>query len=504
MIMSAFHQLRFVMSIAFGLRFDPGSVEHLVKSLRKTIDEFGSVGEGGAELINGVSLDAETQAEVQTRRLRAAARRAARTPYYSALLKQNRIDPRFIDQVINRDTFHLIPITRKNAVREHPDQFVVPDSLPTHRATTTGTTGKPTSIYFSNHEMRVYYALQALGALYNSSISPTDIIQISVSARGALGNVVLANGAAQIGALVYQTGVVDPEFALRSLAEPRKLPSKKEKTSILYTYPSYLGMLIEHGLAAKYRPSDFGLERIAIGGEIVTEGLKDRARELFGDVVFEEGYGITELWGMGGTLTHDKHLAFEIPHGFLEVLDPDTGHPATPGTIGTLVGTPFTPFRETTMLLRYDTEDLVEALPQIPGKQLCGNVLGKRRLAIRHTDGNWTTPRQVMEVLEADTNVPLPARFSLSADEDGVMLQVVTRNQDSIAYRRLDAALQFAGVPIRKLVLCSTSAELTNPYPLRGDLREYTFNHTSDNTSLLNTMVAGAPMASFAVGVVGA
>ena len=52
-------------------------------------------------------------------------------------------------------------------------------------------------------------------------------------------------------------------------------------------------------------------------------------------------------------------LPFEPVHGLLEVLDPETRRPAGPGEVGTLVATPFPPFRETTILLRYDTQDVV-------------------------------------------------------------------------------------------------------------------------------------------------
>ncbi len=67
----------------------------------------------------------------------------------------------------------------------------------------------------------------------------------------------------------------------------------KPQVSYLNTYPSYLGELVERGLRQGYRPSDFGLERIG-GGELVSEGLKERTRRLFGSVGFDEGHGMTE------------------------------------------------------------------------------------------------------------------------------------------------------------------------------------------------------------------
>lgn len=472
MISTAFHQLRFILSIAFGWSFSPGSLEKFVAAIRATLDEFGVIGKDGAELIAGVPLDAETQREVQTRRFRAAAKAAAETPYYAGLFADQKIDP----AKLTLEDRSRVPLTPKADVRDHPDSFVRRGAKPYIRATTTGTTGTPTSIYFSQREMRVYFALSALGMMMNGTLTETDIIQMSVSARGALGNVTLAGGAGHVGAMVYQTGVIAPEVALQLLREERQIPGKKSKTSHLYTYPSYLGMLVEVGLAAGLTPADFGLKFISIGGEVVTEGLKRRARALFGDVKYETGYGITELWGMGSTMTPDGNLSFEISQGLLEIINPDSGQPAAPGQIGTIVGTPFPPYRETSLLLRYDTEDLVQALEQTAGTQRCGPVLGKKRLAVRHADGSWTTPRDVMEALEALDCVPLPARFTFYGEDDGVRVEVITRTQTEAVREMVEASLQQHGVRVSTVVLCAAQADFTRPaYPLRGDLREITF-----------------------------
>lgn len=71
--------------------------------------------------------------------------------------------------------------------------------------------------------------------------------------------------------------------------------------SVLTLYPSYLGEIIERGLALGYGPHDFGVEHIITGGEIVSAGLKRRAQHLFGPVTFQEGFGMTEVWLFGGT-----------------------------------------------------------------------------------------------------------------------------------------------------------------------------------------------------------
>jgi phenylacetate-CoA ligase len=472
MIETAIHQLRFVLSIAFGLRFSPRSLERFVASMQETIAEFGSLGSESTELVNGVTLDADTQREVITRRFRTQAKRAAQeTPYYADLFAQLQLNP----NELQYEDIVRIPFTTKNAVRSHPDAFVSSRRHPYIRATTTGTTGNPTSIYFSQHEMRVYFALTAMALLANRTLASDDIIQISVSGRGMLGNVCLAGAAAHIGATVYQTGVIEPEYALRMLLDKNSFKGKKSQTSILYTYPSYLGYLVEHGLAEGYKPADFGLEKISVGGEIVTEGLKERAECLFGDIQWLEGYGITELWPLGGNRTKEGLLEFELPQGLIEIINPLTGTPAQPGEIGTIVGTPFPPFRETTLLLRYDTEDLVRLpLQQSSHRLSTSDILGKKSLSIFHSDG-WTTPRDVLEALERLEAVPLPAQFGISVCGNGVGVEIVTRTQNKHLQQQIGASLEANGIPLRALTLCQSPEDLTNPYPLRGNLREVMF-----------------------------
>jgi phenylacetate-coenzyme A ligase PaaK-like adenylate-forming protein len=212
----------------------------------------------------------------------------------------------------------------------------------------TGTTGRPASVAFSERELRVIAALSAIGFLASGKLRPEAVVQVATSSRGTLGNLGLAGACAHIGATLYLAGVIEPERALALLRERQPLPGKKPQANVLNTYPSYLGALVECGLRLGYRPADFGLEHIFLGGEVVTEGLKRRALRLFGEVAFDETYAMTETIPFGGARCEAGHLHFEPIHGLLEVLDPATGAPASPGDLGTLVATPFPPFREST------------------------------------------------------------------------------------------------------------------------------------------------------------
>jgi acyl-CoA synthetase (AMP-forming)/AMP-acid ligase II len=314
----------------------------------------------------------------------------------------------------------------------------------------------------------------------HQQITPEDIVLISTSARATLGNTCFMGACARIGAQVSMGGLVEPEQTLALLAEPRRLAGKKSLVSALSSYPSYLGELVTNGLRLGYRPADFGLERIFTGGEIVTAGLKARCQQLFGAVQFVEGFGMTEPWPFGGTLCAEGHLHFEPAHGLLEVLNPITGQPARAGEVGTLVLTPFPPFRETTLVLRYDTQDAVRALD---GPLTCAlrhmpatsNLLGKLRLAVQH-DGGWVFPRDVLEALEATEAVMLPARCGFWAVTGGVAVEAVAQEDTPGVRQAIEQSLEARGVPIRELKLVEHQSQLRHPIPLRGDLRELSFS----------------------------
>ena len=494
MLETALAQLRFTASILFGLPLSVGALDRLVDAAIETRREFGAIGPAAAEFLGGPPLDEETRRDMQLRRFRTQAVAAAReTVFYAGLFEKAGLDP----QRLRFEDIAAIPVTPKEAMRNTPDAFVRRSTLPAFRTMTTGTTGKPTSTYFSAHEMQTTALMSAISFLQEGHIGPDDIVQISTSSRATLGNTCFSQACQRVGAVWYLAGLVQPAQALALLAEEHQIPGKKPRTSFLNTYPSYLGELVECGLAAGYRPADFGLERISVGGKVVTAGLKARCQQLFGAVIFVEGFGMTEVWPLGANRSAAGHLHWEPSHGLVEVLSLDASGPAQPGEVGTLVATPFAPYREAAVVLRYNTEDVVES---IAGPLTCGlrdwpatsDIRGKLRLSVRH-DRGWTYPRDVLEALEAaEEDVPLPARCGFWSASGGVAVEAVVRAATPMARRRIETALEAQGVPLRELHLVEDRRELQQPLPLRCDLREDSFV-TSQPPTAPEIRAAGRP-----------
>jgi phenylacetate-coenzyme A ligase PaaK-like adenylate-forming protein len=112
----------------------------------------------------------------------------------------------------------------------------------------------------------------------------------------------------------------------------------------------------------------------------------------------------------------------------MEVADVESGAATSPGEIGTLVLTPFMRFRQSIVLLRYDTQDLVETLAanctcSLQKLPAAGKLLGKRRFALQHEHG-LTTPRHVLEAIEAVDDVPLPVRCGIYLCDGSFTIEV--------------------------------------------------------------------------------
>ena len=183
MIDTALAQLRLGTSLLFGTRFSQRAMDKIIDGMLATRREFGSIGREARELTTGPALDEETRRDMQLRRFRKqAARAATSTPYYHELFKRIELNP----ARLTWEDVARIPLTPKADIRDHPGNFVCRNARPVFRTTTTGTTGLPTSVCFSAYEMSTYVALGTIGLLNEGVITDEDIAIISTSSRATL------------------------------------------------------------------------------------------------------------------------------------------------------------------------------------------------------------------------------------------------------------------------------------------------------------------------------
>ncbi|WP_333768027.1 phenylacetate--CoA ligase family protein [Streptomyces sp. IBSBF 2435] len=473
---TALSQLRYGMAILLNREIRPQDLERIARDLVATLAEFGEPG-ADSSLLPGQAgqLDPEVRRTVTRRSLQATARAAARhTAYYQRVFADLAIDPGRLDT----DTWSQVPITPKKALRGMPAAFVSAAVPPALMALTTGTSGTPTAVWFSRAELETTIALSTISAALTLGLRPRHTVAYAGCSRATLPLLTAEESATRVGASFVQFGTIDPALALDRLAAPLGLPGKALQITHLSASASYLSALVEAAERGGWRAADFGLESIGVGGEVLSDPLRERAEAAFGAPV-STSYLMTETLPSGGTPCSQGHLHHTTEFGYLEVLDPQTWEPAGPGCVGMVVHTPFVPYRQCTLLLRYATGDLV----RLPSGE-AATCEWAHLPATSAVLGRWTGPlsaavptRSVLDLIEAEPDVPLPARYALTEEPDGkALLHVLVR---SLPASRLRAGLEQraaeAGLPLAGIVLYDDRSLMPPTGALRADLHERNF-----------------------------
>lgn len=471
---TALSQLRYGAAILRNRRIRPQDLERIARDLVATLAEFGEPGADSALLPGQAgAVDPAVRRTVTERSLRATARTAARhTAYYRRTFDSLGLDP----GTLTPDNWDQVPVTPKAALRGLPAAFVSAVSAPALMALTTGTSGTPTTVWYSRAEVEIAVAMSTVSAVLALGLRPRHTVAYAGCSRATLPLLNVEESVTRIGAAFVQIGTVDPAVALDRLATPLGLRGKDPQITHLTVSASYLSALVEEAERGGWKPSDFGLESIGVGGEVLSDPLRERASAALGARI-STSYMMTETVPSGGTACAEGHLHHTTEFGHLEILDPVTHAPTRPGAVGIIVQTPYVPYRDCTLLLRYATGDLVR-LPEGPTACELAHLPATSPVL-----GRWTGPLSgaiptwsVLNLLEAEPDIPLPARYALVDGPPGPRLHVLVRGLPAAGLLgRLEERATAAGLALDAIVLHDDPASMPPTGPVRADLREHTF-----------------------------
>jgi phenylacetate-CoA ligase len=464
-------QLRMAMSMVRGRPIDPRNVERLIADALATLAAFGAPGEEVQEMLDGPFSDPNARHAFQEQALRRTARRLGRlSPHYRALFDSIEIEPGRLAV----EQMPQIPVTTKRDLVDRPADFVVEGGRPCVVSRTTGTTGQPVEVWLSRYELELWPALAALSGLLRDEIRPDDCMQINISSRATAAIQQNLAVCRHVGARARPLGVIAADESLDSL-----LSGGDRAPTLLATYPSYLAQLVRAACRRGLGPADFRLRRIDCGGEVMSPGLARASADTLGGSI-NDTFAMTEVLPVSGRVCEQGHLHHDLNMGFVEVIDLDTGLPAAPGALGTVVITPYYPYRECMPVFRYDTRDAVRVLPDEPltcslaGVPATSRILGKAGQLLR-IDGGVVTPRELVEACEALPGQPWPARFAVRAQRDHLELQL---SEDTAGLLSAGEVASRIATDLRGLpVVCSLveADDARGLRPLRADLLESSF-----------------------------
>jgi phenylacetate-CoA ligase len=461
-------QFRMAMGMVWGRRLDARNIGRLVDDVLATVAEFGEPGADAQQLLGGPLADPKARLEFANRALQRTARRlAVQSPFYAHLFAAVTAEPAKLDVAALR----AIPVTTKRDLIERPADFLCTDVAGHLTTRTTGTTGRPAEIWLSRYEMELWPALGALASVLRDELRPGDIMAVSISSRATAAMHLSAASCRLAGAGCRLLGIVSPDEALDTFGGGG--------ATILSTYPSYLAELVTAARRRGMGPGDFRLRRITVGGEVLSPSLARAACQTLGVPQVDDSYSMTEVIPVTARTCSHRHLHHDVNIGLTELLDLQTGEPAAPGALGTIVITPYFPYRDCAPVFRYDTRDIARCLPagalgcELAGMPATSQILGKADHLLQLGTADAVTPRQLIDAVEALPTAQWPARYRAAARDGRIELTLPAAAIND--YGEAAARRHFADAGLDVDLAIVGDDQATSLRHTRSDLRETTF-----------------------------
>ncbi|MFB6354646.1 MAG: phenylacetate--CoA ligase PaaK [Halobacteriales archaeon] len=340
--------------------------------------------------------------------------------YYRDRLDEHGVTPADIDGI---DDLDRLPLTSSDAFAEHyPDGlFAVPDDELRRIHATSGTTGKPKVVAYTEDDLDVWETVMARG-LAAAGVEPGDTLQNATGYGLFTGGLGVHDAVERLGATVVPTGSGGTRQQIELMRDL--------DVDAIHCIPSYALYLAETAEELGYDPADLPVSTLVYGGESSTEPMRAALERRLG-VTAIDNYGLAEIVGPGVAIecaeAQDGLHVWE-DHFYPEVIDPDTGEPLPPGEEGELVLTTLT--KEALPMLRYRTGDIT-AISEDPCD--CGRVARRIDNVTGRTDDRLTVrgvnvyPSQIERVaLELDAVAPqyrIDLRREDALDELGITVE---------------------------------------------------------------------------------
>jgi phenylacetate-CoA ligase len=286
--------------------------------------------------------------KVQGERLKETVERVYfNVPYYRHKMQEAGLGP---DNIGSIDDISKLPFTTKSDLRDNYPfgLFAVPMSEIVRVHASSGTTGKPTVVGYTRHDISTWSEVMAR-TLTSSGATRNDLIQIAYGYGLFTGGLGLHYGGEKIGASVIPISGGNTSRQIQLMHD--------FGSTVLACTPSYALFLAEAIHESGIKRDDFKLRVGVFGAEPWTENMRREIEDKL-KVKAIDIYGLSEIIGPGvaSECPYQDGLHINEDHFYPEIIDPETLQPLPEGSIGELVFSTLT--KEGLPLLRYRTRDL--------------------------------------------------------------------------------------------------------------------------------------------------
>ena len=298
------------------------------------------------------TMSRENLEQLQLQRLKKTIDIASNAPFYKEVFTKNGITADGINSV---EDIRKIPFTTKADMRaNYPFGLVAgnmrEDGVRIHSSS--GTTGNPTVIVHSQHDLDSWANLVAR-CLYMVGVRKTDVFQNSSGYGMFTGGLGFQYGAEWLGCLTVPAAAGNSKRQIKFITDFH--------TTTLHAIPSYAIRLAEVIQEEGIDSASTSLKTLIIGAEPHTDEQRKKIERMLGVKAYN-CFGMTEMNGPGVAFECKNQEGMHIWEDcyLVEIIDPETGEPMPDGEIGELVLT--TLDREMMPMLRYRTRDLTRII----------------------------------------------------------------------------------------------------------------------------------------------
>jgi len=254
------------------------------------------------------------------------------------------------------DDLAKFPFTVKDDLRaNYPfGMFAVPREQVVRIHASSGTTGKPTVVGYTQQDIDTWAQLMAR-SIRAAGGRPGDIVHVAYGYGLFTGGLGAHYGAERLGCTVVPMSGGQTQKQVQLICD--------FKPDIIMVTPSYLLAIAEEFVRQGLDPAASSMRVGILGAEPWTEAMRSQIETVMGlDAI--DIYGLSEVMGPGVANecieTKDGPVIWE-DHFYPEIIDPQTGAVQPDGEPGELVFTSLT--KQALPIIRYRTRDLTRLLP---------------------------------------------------------------------------------------------------------------------------------------------
>jgi len=277
----------------------------------------------------------------------------ANSPFYRKSFDDHGVHPDDLKSLADLAKF---PFTTKLDLRDNYPfgLFAVPREKIARIHASSGTTGKPTVVGYTQNDLDMWADMGAR-SIRASGGRAGDIVHVAYGYGLFTGGLGAHYAAEKLGCTVVPVsgGMTERQVTLIQDFKPR----------VIMVTPSYMLSILDEFRRQGLDPRESSLSVGIFGAEPWTNAMRREIEEAF-DMHAVDIYGLSEVMGPGVANecveTKDGLHIWE-DHFYPEIINPETGEPVADGEMGELVFTTLT--KEGLPIIRYRTRDLTRLLP---------------------------------------------------------------------------------------------------------------------------------------------